>query len=114
MKEPAMDDSYDVIIVGGRCSVSPTAMLLARRGRRVLLLDRADMPSDTLSTHNLVQPGLVMLRRWGLLDRLLEPGCPSAVTTRVTLGDATFELPIEPLAGITATCAPRRVVLDDL
>ena len=42
---------YDAIVVGARCAGSPTAMLLARRGYRVLLLDRAGFPSDTLSTH---------------------------------------------------------------
>ena len=42
---------YDVIVVGARCAGSPTAMLLARQGYRVLLVDRATFPSDTISTH---------------------------------------------------------------
>ena len=42
---------YDAIIVGARCAGSPTAMLLARQGFKVLLLDRATFPSDTISTH---------------------------------------------------------------
>jgi flavin-dependent dehydrogenase len=72
------------------------------------------MPSDTLSTHNLVASGMVMLRRWGLLDRLTATGCPAAAHTRVTLGESTFEVPIEPLAGVDATVAPRRSVIDPL
>src|SRR4029453_8980742 len=32
-------DVYDAIVVGGRCAGSPTAMLLARKGYRVLLVD---------------------------------------------------------------------------
>src|SRR5215207_8128811 len=62
---------YDAIVVGARCAGSPTAMLLARAGHRVLLVDRAGFPSDTLSTHYIHQPGVARLRRWGLLDRIL-------------------------------------------
>jgi flavin-dependent dehydrogenase len=105
---------YDVIVVGSRCAGAPTAMLLARLGHRVLLLDRGVLPSDTLSTHNLVQPGMVMLQRWGLLDRLAATGCPAAESTRVTLGAETFEAPIEPVDGIATTYAPRRSVIDAL
>ena len=46
-----MDTAYDAIIVGARCAGSPTAMLLARKGYRVLVVDRATFPSDTVSTH---------------------------------------------------------------
>jgi 2-polyprenyl-6-methoxyphenol hydroxylase-like FAD-dependent oxidoreductase len=106
--------SYDVIVVGSRCAGAPTAMLLARRGHRVLLVDRATMPSDTLSTHNLVPSGMVMLRKWGVLEALTATGCPAAVRTRVTLGDTTFEVPIDEVAGITTTFAPRRSVIDGL
>ena len=69
---------YDAIVIGARCAGSPTAMLLARKGYRVLLLDRASFPSDTLSTHYIHQPGVAALRRWGLLDRLVASGCPPA------------------------------------
>jgi len=60
---------YDVIVVGARCGGSPTAMLLARRGYRVLVVDRASFPSDTMSTHFVMTPGVVCLKRWGLLDQ---------------------------------------------
>src|SRR5215470_12401649 len=62
---------YDVIVVGARCAGSPLAMLLARRGHRVLLVDRATFPSDTISTHYLQQAALLRLRAWNLLDELL-------------------------------------------
>ena len=71
-----MSDSYDVIVVGARCAGAPTAMLLARQGHRVLLVDRATFPSDTVSTHLVHQPGIAALARWGLLDRLVATGCP--------------------------------------
>jgi len=61
---------YDAIIVGARCAGSPLAMLLARKGYRVLLLDKASFPSDTISTHHIHQPGVAHLKRWGLLDKL--------------------------------------------
>ncbi len=67
---------YDVIVVGARCAGSPTAMLLARRGHRVLLVDRASFPSDTISTHSVRLPGARALHRWGLLDDVLATGCP--------------------------------------
>ena len=53
---------------GARCAGAPTAMLLARQGHRVLLVDRATFPSDTVSNHLIHAPGLAALDRWGLLD----------------------------------------------
>ena len=55
---------YDAIVVGARCAGSPTAMLLARKGYRVLLVDKASFPSDTMSTHYIHQPGISRLNRW--------------------------------------------------
>lgn len=46
-----MPPSYDAIVVGARCAGSPTAMLLARQGHPVLVVDRATFPSDIMSTH---------------------------------------------------------------
>jgi flavin-dependent dehydrogenase len=48
---------YDVIVVGARCAGSPTTMPLARKGYRILLVDRASFPSDTMSTHFIHPPG---------------------------------------------------------
>src|SRR5258708_35056406 len=67
---------YDVIVIGARRAGSPTEMLLARKGYRVLLLDRSSFPSDTLSTHFVLHQGVRCLQRWGLLDRVLASGCP--------------------------------------
>ena len=67
---------YDAIVVGARCAGSPTAMLLARKGYRVLVVDRATFPSDTISTHLVHPPGVTALKHWGLLDRLVATGCP--------------------------------------
>jgi 2-polyprenyl-6-methoxyphenol hydroxylase-like FAD-dependent oxidoreductase len=67
---------YDAIIVGARCAGSPTAMLLARQGFKVLLVDRATFPSDTISTHILWPHGAEILARWGLLGTLAATGAP--------------------------------------
>jgi flavin-dependent dehydrogenase len=65
---------YDVIVVGTHAAGAATAMLFARAGVRVLALDRARFPSDTLSTHQVQLPGVAYLRRWGLLGRLIQAG----------------------------------------
>src|SRR5919112_5139915 len=72
---------YDVIVVGARCAGSPTAMLLARQGYRVLLVDKARFPSDTLSSHFMQQQGVSFIKRWGLLDRLVALGAPPVRST---------------------------------
>jgi 2-polyprenyl-6-methoxyphenol hydroxylase-like FAD-dependent oxidoreductase len=64
-----MSSGYDVIVIGARCGGSPTAMLLARKGYRVLLVDKATFPSDTISTHMIHPPGVAALKRWRLLER---------------------------------------------
>ena len=70
-----MTQVFDAIIVGSRCAGSPTAMLLARKGYRVLLVDRATFPSDMVSTHIVHPLGIQALSRWGLLERLVATGC---------------------------------------
>ncbi len=85
-----MTKAFDAIVVGARCAGSPTAMLLARKGYRVLVVDRATFPSDTVSTH-LVHPlGAEALSRWGLLDRLAATGCPPIHTYRFDFGPFTL------------------------
>jgi 2-polyprenyl-6-methoxyphenol hydroxylase-like FAD-dependent oxidoreductase len=106
-------NGYDAIVVGARCAGSPTAMLLARKGYKVLMVDRARFPSDTISTHILHPPGVASLRRWGLLDRVVATGCPPIHTYAVDLGPFT-------LSGAPGTAedpvayGPRRTVLDKL
>jgi 2-polyprenyl-6-methoxyphenol hydroxylase-like FAD-dependent oxidoreductase len=104
---------YDVIVVGARCAGSPTAMLLARTGHKVLLVDRATFPSDTVSTHLLHPPGVASMRRWGLLDRLVATGCPPIDTYRFDFGP--FTLSGAPGTDDTPVAyGPRRTVLDKL
>src|SRR5215471_16040314 len=108
-----MSKRYDAIILGARCAGSPTAMLLARKGYRVLVVDRATFPSDTVSTH-LVQPmAAAALARWGLLERLTATGCPPMSTFQFAFGPLTITGAPGTESSPFAYCA-RRTVLDKL
>ena len=105
---------YDTIVVGARCAGAPTAMLLARKGYRVLLVDRARFPSDTLSVHYIHQAGVARLARWGLLDSVAATGCPPVTRQRLDLGPFALEGDPPPIDGIATGYAPRRTVLDQI
>jgi flavin-dependent dehydrogenase len=106
--------SYDAIVVGARCAGSPTAMLLARRGCRVLVVDRATFPSDTLSTLVIHARGVAALRRWGLLDEVVATGCPPIERYTFDLGPVVISGTPYPCDGSSTAYAPRRTVLDKL
>jgi len=103
---------YDVVVVGARAAGAATAMLLARQGRRVLLLDRDRYGADTLSTHALMRGGVFLLSRWGLVDRIVEAGTPPIRVTRFDYGTESVTVTIKPTFGVDALYAPRRTVLD--
>ena len=109
-----MANDYDVIVVGARCAGEPTAMLLARKGYRVLLVDRASFPSDTVSTHLIHAPGVAALRRWGLLDAVRATGCPTIETYSFNFGPFTIAGRPRPTDGVAVAYAPRRTVLDKI
>jgi 2-polyprenyl-6-methoxyphenol hydroxylase-like FAD-dependent oxidoreductase len=105
---------YDAIVVGARCAGSPTAMLLARKGHRILLVDRDVFPSDIFRAHVVRWSGAKALKRWGLLDRVLATGCPPFTSYTTDFGDF-------PLCGFPPLpddrpreLAPRRKVLDTI
>jgi flavin-dependent dehydrogenase len=104
---------YDIIVVGARCAGSPLAILMARKGYRVLLVDRATFPSDTMSTHIVWPSGLAKLKRWGLLERVLASNCP--VLTRMSFDVGPFALSGSVAAdGVSMVLCPRRTVLDKI
>jgi flavin-dependent dehydrogenase len=108
-----MSRPYDVIVVGARCAGSPTAMLLAQKGYRVLLLDRASFPSDTVSTHIVHPLAVAAMSRWGLYDRLIASGCPPIDTYAFDFGPFTIEGAPGTNDHPLAYC-PRRTILDKL
>lgn len=105
---------YDVIVVGARCAGSPLAMLLARQGHKVLVVDRARFPSDTVSTHFIHQTGLTRLRDWGLLDDLVATGCPPMRHMNFLYTGIELRGFADPVEGIAEVYAPRRTVLDEV
>ncbi|MGZ6926991.1 MAG: NAD(P)/FAD-dependent oxidoreductase [Acidimicrobiia bacterium] len=109
-----MNNSYDAIVVGARCAGSPTAMLLARKGYRVLVVDRASFPSDTVSTHFIHTPGVAALQRWRLLDQVIASNCPPVDTYSFDFGPVKICGTPRPSDGIARAYAPRRTILDKI
>ena len=100
---------YDVVVVGGRVAGAATALLLARSGARVVLVDSGTYGSDTLSTHGLMRAGVLQLTRWGLLPTLVAAGTPAIRRTAFHYADGeTVEVALRPTAGVDALYAPRR------
>lgn len=107
--------TYDVIVIGARCAGSPLAAILAKRGYRVLLLDRARFPSDkALSTHGIFRPGCAVIQRLGLLGKVIESNCPPIREFMLDLGPVTGSLQAPDVDGVDAMYAPRRKVLDTI
>ena len=106
---------YDAIIVGARCAGSPTALLLARKGYKVLMVDRTAFPSDmAFSNHFMHQAGAACLKRWGLLERLAATGCPPITEDFFDYGAFSLSGPVPACDGVNTAFAPRRIVLDPL
>ena len=106
--------AYDIIVVGARCAGSSLAMLLARKGYRVLLLDKATFPSDTISTHYIQQPGVAKLKSWKLLDRVQTSGCPPILKCTLDVGPFALSGSPPPSDGVAEAYCTRRVVLDKI
>jgi len=105
---------YDAVIVGGRCAGAATAIRLASAGLRVLVVERAAHATDTLSTHALMRPAIVQLKRLGVLDALHASGAAPIRSTTFYYGERQLELAVKPGHGTDALYAPRRFVLDAL
>ena len=111
---PSDRTTYDVIVVGARAAGASTAMLLARGGLRVLVVDRSRYGADTLSTHALMRGGVLQLSRWGLLDRITDAGTPPIHRATFHYTNKVVPVAIKPSHGVDALYAPRRTVLDPI
>jgi flavin-dependent dehydrogenase len=105
-------EAYDALVVGARCAGAATAMLLARKGWRVLVVDRGGYGTDTVSTHALMRGGVLQLHRWGLLPRLQQAGTPPIREASFHYGDEAVTVAIGSSNGVDALYAPRRSLLD--
>ena len=107
-------ETYNAVVVGARCAGASTALLLARKGMSVLLVDRDRHGADTLSTLALMRAGVLQLHRWGLLDQVRAAGTPAIMSTSFVYADEKITVPIKLRDGVDALYAPRRTVLDTL
>jgi flavin-dependent dehydrogenase len=107
-------ETVDVVVVGARCAGAATAMLLARAGHDVVVVDRAAFPSDTISTHAIARGGVVQLRRWGLLDAVVDSGAPEIRRVEFHAGSEPTVRTVKDRHGVDFLVAPRRHTLDPL
>lgn len=107
-----MKSNYDIIVIGARVAGSATALLLARLGYRVLIVDRSYPDGETLSTHAIMRTGVLQLKRWGLLEPLVAQGTPPMRQVTLAFGTNRLSFPLREEYGVDALYAPRRPVLD--
>lgn len=110
--QDSIHSHYDAVVVGARVAGASTALLLARAGLRVLVVERSAPASDTLSTHALMRAGVMQLHRWGVLDRIVAAGTPAIRKTTFHYGAEAIAVSIQERDGVDALFAPRRTVLD--
>lgn len=110
----ARRSDHDVVIVGARVAGAATALLLARAGHDVVLVDRSRPSRDTTSTHSLARGGVVQLARWGLLDEVVATGAPEIRSVSFHHAGEVTRHTVKDRAGVDFLVAPRRYVLDDL
>jgi flavin-dependent dehydrogenase len=105
---------HDVIVVGARCAGAATALLLARQGHRVLIVDQDRFPSDMrLSTHLVWHAGADLLHKWGVLDAVRASLCPPLTKFSLDMGELVLH-GTPPDTQVGAAFAPKRIVLDQV
>jgi 2-polyprenyl-6-methoxyphenol hydroxylase-like FAD-dependent oxidoreductase len=105
---------FDVVVVGARCAGAATAMLLGRRGHRVLLVDRAAFPSDTMSTLYIHVPGVALLQEWGVLNAVVAAATPRLDHMTYEIDGLRLRGTVPRLPNVDGAYAPRRCILDQL
>lgn len=111
---PGRAPDYDVVVVGSRVAGASTAMLLARLGHRVLMVDRVAMPSDVVSTHAILRTGVLQLSRWGVLDDVITAGTPPVRDITLGFGEERIRFQVRPECNVDTFYAPRRYLLDSI
>src|SRR4029434_3101871 len=96
------------------CAGAATAMLLARAGARVVLVDKGAYGTDMLSTHALMRGAVLQLDRWGVLPDIVASGTPPIRSTTFCYAENDATISIEPKYGVTDLYATRRTLLDRL
>ncbi len=102
-------------MVGARCAGSPLAALLAHRGLRVAVVEKARFPRDTLSTHFFQAQALASLERLGVTEKLQATGAPCVGRVNLRIEDFQFQAPIPQQPGdVGGLRSVRRLVLDPI
>ena len=104
----------DVVVVGGRCAGSPLAVMLARRGLRVCVVDKSEFPSETLSTHVIQPSGVAILERHGMLDAIVAAGAVLVNRFTFVTDHARIDTGIDAYEFEAPALSMRRVTLDHL
>ncbi len=104
-------ESFDVVIVGGRCAGASLATYLARAGMQVCVLDKAAFPSETPSTHVIQPRGVDVLAELGALESLLARGAAPLERFSLVVDDIRIDGTLDgayAFAGLNV----RRAILD--
>ena len=72
-------DRYDLIMIGGGISGSAMAIVMARAGHRVLVLERSEQFEDQVRGEWIAPWGVAEVQRLGLYDLLMEAGGDAGV-----------------------------------
>ncbi|HET9587868.1 MAG TPA: NAD(P)/FAD-dependent oxidoreductase [Anaerolineales bacterium] len=102
----------DVIVVGARVAGSALAALLGGQGHRVLLLEKARFPSDTLSTHFFRAPALRVFERLGVLEEVQSAAPPLTTVWNYMDGHVVSEPVHAPEEHLRYFLCERRITLD--
>jgi len=104
---------YDIIIIGARVAGSTLAAILGQKDYRVLLLDRATFPSDTISTHFFRAPALRAFDKIGVGVEVQSVAPQLRVNYNVVDG-IEFTEPVDRPDDYPFYMCVRRILLDDI
>lgn len=105
-------ESFDAIVVGARVAGTAAAIFMARSGLKVLMLDKSEFPSDTLSTHIVLGAGAATLSRVGAIDRLERAGGVRFTTMRTAGPGFDYTAPLCGAGGDLRGICLRRSKMD--
>ncbi|ROZ98917.1 NAD(P)/FAD-dependent oxidoreductase [Gordonia sp. OPL2] len=106
-------EQFDAVVVGARIAGCATSVALAERGLRVLTIDSARFPSDTLSTHLLWPTTMAEIQAIGALPAVEAIGAPRMPLAEAVLDDIGWRTGYSAVSGIDYAMCVRRTHLDD-
>ncbi|MDF3284141.1 MULTISPECIES: NAD(P)/FAD-dependent oxidoreductase [unclassified Gordonia (in: high G+C Gram-positive bacteria)] len=106
-------ETVDAIVVGTRCAGNAASIALSERGLKVIGIDAAAFPSDTLSTHLLWPSTMAEIHAIGALPRVEAIGAPRMPIAQADLEGITWQVGYTPYDGIDFAMCVRRKHLDE-